>query len=78
MEGITSLREEVKIMVDKADEKTIRMMYAMLEAGAEEDWWDSMPDEIKTQVEEAIQQADRGEGISYEEVKKRYAKWFVK
>jgi hypothetical protein len=72
-EDITQLREEIKTMIDKADAKTIRMTYALLEAGVEEDnnWWDSMPDEIKADVEKAIKQADNGEGISHEEAMKR-------
>jgi len=42
----------------------------------DEDWWNLMPDDIKAQLEIAIQQADNGEVISHEEMKIRFAEWF--
>jgi thiamine pyrophosphate-dependent acetolactate synthase large subunit-like protein len=70
MEEITTLREEVKSMIDAADEKTLRMMYAMLEVDSN-DWWDEMPEEIKSEVEESIKQADNNEGLTHEEAMKK-------
>jgi len=78
MDTIEVMRKEVKEYIDTADEKVVKMMHAMLEADAEDDWWDSMPDEIKAQVEEAIGQADRGEVISHEEAMKKIKEWRVK
>lgn len=72
------MRKEVKKYIDTADQKVVKMMYAMLEVDAEADWWDEMPDHIKADVGEAIRQADWGEGIPHEEVKKKYGKWFAK
>ncbi|HEX5154967.1 MAG TPA: hypothetical protein VFW07_26160 [Parafilimonas sp.] len=70
MEAITALREEVKSMIDNADEKTLRMVYAMLEVDTE-DWWNEMPEEIQLQVEESIKQADNGEGLTHAEAMKK-------
>ncbi len=54
------------------------MIHAMLEVDAEEDWWDEMPNTVKADVEAAMQESERGEGISHEEVKKAYSQWFAK
>jgi hypothetical protein len=56
IKGITARSKQY---IDHADERVIRTMYAMLETGSEADWYDQMPDEINTQLEESIQQADR-------------------
>ncbi len=47
MEAVEQLRIEVKKYIDRADEKVVRMVHAMLEANADENWWDEMPDDVK-------------------------------
>jgi predicted transcriptional regulator len=37
-----------------------------------------MPDAVKADVEAAMQESERGEGMSHEEVKKTYSQWFAK
>jgi predicted transcriptional regulator len=78
MSAVKQMRNEVKKYIDNADEKVVKMVHAMLEVDAEADWWDAMPDNVKADVETAIKQADKGELISHEEVKKRYPQWFSK
>jgi hypothetical protein len=78
MSAVKQMRNEVKKYIDSADEKVVKMVHAMLEVDAEADWWDAMPDNVKADVETAIKQADKGELISHEEVKKRYPQWFSK
>jgi TRAP-type C4-dicarboxylate transport system substrate-binding protein len=76
MEEITSLREEVKTMIDSADEKTIRMMYAMLEAGAENDWWDELEPDQQQELKSAINEAEYNENIvSLETFKQEFKQW---
>ncbi len=41
------MRQEVKRYIETADAKVVKMMHAMLEVDADNDWWDSLPDEIK-------------------------------
>jgi predicted transcriptional regulator len=78
MSAVKQMRNEVKKYIDSADEKVVKMVHAMLEVDAEADWWDAMPDNVKADVEAAIKQADKGELIPHEEVKKRYPQWFSK
>jgi len=76
MEAITSLREEVKSMIDNADEKTLRMMHAMLEASEEKDWWDELDEEEKKEIETAIQESEVAENfIPYEKFKSGFSSW---
>ena len=64
--------------IDHADERVVKMMYAMLEKDAETDWYDEMPDEIKAELEESIAQADRGQVMIHAQVKQKYPQWFTK
>ena len=75
---LKELRHEVKRYIDKADERVVKMVYAMLESDSETEWWDEMPDEIKADLEESMSQAARGQVTSHEEVKKKYPQWFTK
>lgn len=72
------MRKDVKKYIDTADEKVVKMVHAMLGVDAEADWWDSMPDSVKANVEIALKQADKGEVLSHEEVKKKFPQWFTK
>ena len=78
MNTVNQMRKEVKKYIDTADEKVVKMVHAMLEVDAEADWWDTMPDEIKADIEIAIRQADKGEVHSHDEVRKKYPQWFTK
>jgi len=75
---LKELRQEVKKYIDHADEKVVKMVYAMLETDAETGWWDEMPDEIKAELEESITQANNGQTTTHEQVKKKYPQWFTK
>jgi len=76
MEELSLLREEVKTLIDKADEKTIRMMYAMLEASTEEDWWDKLSDEEKKEIDEAIEESEKDENfIPFEKFQSEFNTW---
>ncbi|KAA5533596.1 hypothetical protein F0919_13740 [Taibaiella lutea] len=76
--SIKEIREEVKQYIDQADDKVVKMIHAMLEVDSENDWWDSMPDNIKIDVQTAIEQADKGETISHKEIKQKFPQWFMK
>jgi predicted transcriptional regulator len=71
------LREQVKKYIDDADDKTVKMVYAMLEAEHKYDFWNELPDIVKKEIDEAVKQADAGELIAHEEVMKKYNKWLT-
>jgi predicted transcriptional regulator len=72
------MRREVKKYIDTADVKVVKMMHAMLEVDADNDWWDAMPDHIKANVEASIKEADKGNTTPHEEIQKRYKQWLAK
>ncbi len=61
--------QEVKY-IDTADIKSVKMMYAMLEADADKLWWDTMPDRVKANVEAAIFESQKGQMIPHRETQK--------
>ena len=71
MDSVKQMRQDVKKYIETADAKVVKMMHAMLEADAENSWWDTMPDKIKEDVEAAIKEADNGEVIPHAEIQKR-------
>jgi hypothetical protein len=72
------MRQEVKKYIDTADVKVVKMMHAMLEVDADNDWWDEMPDNIKVSVEKALIESENGKVTPHAEIQKRYQKWIVK
>ena len=78
MNSIKIMRQEVKKYIDVADDKIVQMVHAMLEVDADVDWWNSMPDNVKEDVEDALGESERGEVVPHEEIQKRYRKWLVK
>lgn len=78
MDAVKQMRKEVKKYIETADPKVVEMMHAMLEVDAGAGWWEEMPDKIKAEVELAIKQADNGQTMAHDEVKKKYAKWFTR
>ena len=78
MNAVKQMRKDVKKYIDTADDKVVKMVHAMLEVDAGADWWDAMPDVVKADIEIALKQADKGEVLTHEEVKKKYPQWFTK
>ncbi|MGI8634795.1 MAG: hypothetical protein ACR2KZ_05270 [Segetibacter sp.] len=78
MVEVKDLRKAVIEYIQAADEKVVRMVHAVLEVDAEEDPWDQMPDEVKADVEAALQEPEREERMSHDEVKNKYSQRFTK
>lgn len=71
-------RQEIKKHIETADLKEVKIVHAILEVDAENNWWDTMPDKVKQDVEAALIESDKGLVIPHEEIQKRYKKWIVK
>lgn len=72
------MRQEVKKYIDTADLKVVKMMHAMLKVDADNDWWDTMPDKVKADVETALKESEKGQVIPHAVIQKRYKKWIAK
>jgi predicted transcriptional regulator len=75
MKEVAVLRKEVKRYIDKADEKTLKMIQAMLEVEQESDWWDDLGEEAKASIERGLKDADAGRVTPHDVVMKKYKKW---
>jgi hypothetical protein len=85
MTATEALREEVKKYIDNADDKSLRMVKAILEIEQEEDEsslepenWDDLPKELQLIIDQGIKEGDEGNVMSYEQVKEKYSEWFRK
>jgi hypothetical protein len=76
MTATEMLRQKIKKYVDNADEKSLLVVQHILENKQDDDWWDTVPKEIKESVKRAIKEIDEGKGIPHEEIKKMYPQWF--
>ncbi len=75
MTATEKLRISVKKQIDNADEKSLKMVRAMLDAEEEHDWWDDLSDEAKSSIEQGLKDADEGRLTPHNEVMKKYKKW---
>ncbi len=75
MTATEMLRNSVKKQLDGADERSLKMVRAMLEAEEEHDWWDDLSDGAKASIEQGLKDAKEGKLTPHHEVMKKYKKW---
>lgn len=56
------------------DAKVLNEFIALKQTKAA-DWWDEISTEERTEIEEGIAQADKGEFVPHKEVMAKYQKW---
>ena len=69
--------ELAKLILSTDDTGLINKIKSLFK-NKEEDWWEELPASIKVGINESIEQANRGEFISLEEVKKEVSALFKK
>jgi hypothetical protein len=72
------MRKKVKKYIDEADDHVVKMVYSMLEADREDDWWDDLPAAVKKSILKAEKELKEGKGIPHEVVMKKYSQWLTK
>jgi hypothetical protein len=72
------MRKKVKKYIDEADDHVVKMVYSMLEADREDDWWDDLPPVVQKGILKAEKQLKEGKGIPHEVVMKKYSQWLTK
>lgn len=74
----TDLKLKIKSKVDKINDvkllEEVDSIMNYLTSGKED--WNNLPLELQEAIEEGLEQLNRGEKISYDEVKKRNSRWF--
>lgn len=69
--------ELTKQLLNTKDTGIINHIKAVFETRTE-DWWNELPDEIKTSLDRALKQSEKGETKPHTEVMKKYRKWLKK
>ncbi len=72
MNNIALIKKQAKKYLDTADEKVVKMVYAMLEVDAQKDWWDDVSDEAKASIDKGLKDAAAGKVTPHKEVMKKY------
>ena len=70
-----AVKKQVKEYIDKADERTLKIVHAMLEAEQDFDNWNELPAELKASINRGLKQADAGQLIPHEEAVKLIRKY---
>ena len=73
-----ALRKQVKKYIDHADDKSLRMVQAILELEQQKDFWDTLPEAVREDVRAAKRESSEGKGKSTAEVMKKYDQWRTK
>jgi predicted transcriptional regulator len=74
----TDLKKEIKKYIDRADERTLKIVHAVLEAENDYSTWNDLPSRLKKSINKSIKEADEGKFIPHEEAVKKYRKWLSK
>jgi len=72
MDEVVEMKNLAKKYLDNADEKTVKMVFAMLQVDAEKDWWDELPGEVKKSIKRGLDGIEKGRLTPHNEVIKRY------
>jgi predicted transcriptional regulator len=75
---VTELRADLHNMIDKISDRNILKAIRTLlseKAATNTDWWDTISQEEREEIEQGLSEADKGEVTPHEEVMKKYKKW---
>jgi predicted transcriptional regulator len=70
-----ALRRQVKRSVDKADERSLKIVQAILDIEDGKDWWDELAVEERRSVERGLKDVADGKLTPHADVMKKYKKW---
>lgn len=76
--SIIELRKKVKKSIDNADEKTLKMVDALLTIDQDYDWWDDLNDEAKASILRAEKNIEEGKVETHKNVMKKHSTWLSK
>jgi len=69
------LRTELKQLIDTEQDFSVLQALRTLLVRPQPDWWDTISETERTEIETGIAEADKGEFISNQEVLKNPKKW---
>jgi predicted transcriptional regulator len=75
---VIELRTDLHNMIDKiSDSNILQAVKTLLSSKnlSEADWWETIDEAERAQIEQGLNEAERGEVISHEDVMAKYKKW---
>ncbi|MDP3645157.1 MAG: hypothetical protein Q8S54_18475 [Bacteroidota bacterium] len=75
---VIELRTDLHSMIDKiTDSNILNAVKTLLseKTVTQTDWWDTISEEERVEIEQGLAEANRGEVIPHEEVMEKYKKW---
>ncbi len=75
---VIELRADLHNMIDKISDSNILYAVKTLLSGnaaKQADWWDTISEEERAEIEQGLAEADHGEVIPHEVVMAKYKKW---
>lgn len=78
MDTLSTQEAEVKEYIAKASVDDLKKIKEIINTNNTKDWWDTMPVKVKTDMDEAVKQADKGELIPHDTIKENYKQWLAK
>lgn len=76
--NVIELKSNLHHLIDKINDKSIlNAVRTILSKQVEksDDWWDTISNEERTEIEQGLAEADQGEVIPHDEVMAKYKKW---
>ncbi len=77
MNDLALIKKQAKKYLDTADEKVVKMVHAMLEVDAKNDWWDETSQAEKDSIEKGLKDVVAGKLTQHKVVMKKYKKWLL-
>lgn len=72
------MKKHIKKYIDTADDKTVEIVFKILEDEGDEDPLANMSPEQEASFLRGLKDADEGRTTPHEEVMKKYSKWLMK
>jgi hypothetical protein len=80
------LREELKQYINRANDKSLRMVKTLFEIEAQDgeknppeaENWNDFPAELQVLLNTAMKESEAGGGLPHEKIVEKYSKWFRK
>ena len=75
---VKEIRADLHNMIDKISDRNVLNAVRTLLSGKAEtkaDWWDTIGAEERREIEQGLDEDDKGEVTPHEEVREKYKKW---
>jgi len=75
---VVELRTDLHNMIDEITDRSVLNAVKTLlsdKSTANPDWWMTISEDERVEIEQGIAEAERGEVINHEEVMEKYKKW---